>query len=100
MSVFVAQLVMGIAGLFVVAAWPPATGRMMLVSLNGAGVNALVVEASAAGAQVVGPGPVPGSLVVSGDRSRILAHIGHWHTLVLAPAAAGCAAGLDGQSVA
>lgn len=98
MSVVAAQLAFGIAGLILIAAWPPTSGQMMLVSLDGSDDNALVVGAAAAGARVVGPGPWAGALVVSGERSRIVAQFGTGHMVVLAPTLAGCAARLAGQA--
>ncbi|ATE66908.1 hypothetical protein [Rhizorhabdus dicambivorans] len=48
---------------------PPAQGRMLLVPIAGAGASALVVDG---GARLIGAGPLPGSLVVMGERDRFV----------------------------
>lgn len=98
MSLFVANFFFGLAGLAVIAAWPPASGEMTVVPLDGADASSVFVGAAAAGARIVGPGPLPRSWVVSGDRARIVARFGRWRALILAPAAAGCAARLAQQA--
>ncbi len=52
---------------------PPAHGRILLVPLMpGSGVH-LAADVLARGARLVAPGPIGGSLIVDGDRDRIVA---------------------------
>lgn len=59
------------AGLGAVAFAPPAQGAMLLVPVGGSG-GGIVNAAVSNGARLLGPGPLPGSIVVSGSRARIL----------------------------
>lgn len=55
------------------AAAPPAQGTMLLISTTGLPQRAILEHAVAAGAQIAGSGRIPASLLVIGDRGRILA---------------------------
>ncbi len=80
-------VVMGAAGTVLA---PPATGRMLLVSLDGSGRNGLARVATRAGAALVDAGPFHDSLIVSGDRSALLGAMGKGRMLVLRAARGGC----------
>lgn len=54
---------------------PPAQGRMLLVSMTGLSAAEILAKTIPTGAQPVGIGPVPASLVVSGDRARIVSAV-------------------------
>lgn len=70
--------------------WPPLSGRFLLVPVGGSDRNALALAAWAGGAALLDRGPLPGSLVVVGDRAALARHSG-WRTfLILAAPAAGC----------
>lgn len=64
-----AQLMLGLLALLAVAFAPPAHGRMMLVPLDGEPVSRVTV----AGLQATPllSGPLPGSMVVEGDRGLL-----------------------------
>lgn len=59
--------------LSVVAAAPPAQGTMLLISTTGLPQRAILDHALAADARIAGAGRLPASLIVIGDRGRILA---------------------------
>ena len=84
----VVQLALASLALAVVAFAPPAHGRMLLVPLDGRPIG----TAAIAGRQAtpLKSGPLPGSLVVAGDRNLLQ---GLWaqRVLVLAAPAALCA---------
>lgn len=90
----VMQIAAGVGGTVVLAMWPPATGAMLLVPLS-ADANATARASVAAGALILGSGPLPGSMVVVGDRRRIAARFG-WVVITAAPASA-CGAGAGGR---
>jgi hypothetical protein len=69
---------------------PPATGSMMLVSLDGVGRDSLARTAIDAGARLVDAGPFHGSLIVSGQRSALLGMMMERHVLVLRVFSGGC----------
>jgi hypothetical protein len=86
----VVQLALAMLASVVVAFAPPAHGRMILVPLDGQPVSRVKVVALQA--SPLKPGPLPGSLVVDGDRKSLT---GLWdqQILVLAAPAALCASG-------
>lgn len=51
---------------------PPREGKMLLVPLGGGAREATAVHAAAAGASILGPGRLPGSMLVAGGRSQIV----------------------------
>ena len=61
------------AALIALTLWPPASGAMLLVPLDGENVGVVATLAVASGAKLLGKGPLPGSLVVVGDRAAIIA---------------------------
>lgn len=72
---------------------PPATGRMLLIPLDPR-AQRLAPVALANGARLIDRGPIPGSLVVDGDRARLAAALGV--VLIIAAPQSGC--GRAGES--
>ena len=84
-GLIVAQMALAILALLVVAFTPPARGRMLLVPVNGQPVDRGTVVL--AGAVPLIAGPLPGSLIVEGDRSSLAMLWERWVLVVAAPAA-------------
>lgn len=62
----------GVVLLFLlIALAPPPRGPMVLAPLRGQRLAALINFAGARGATVLGRGPLPGSLVIDGERRRL-----------------------------
>lgn len=85
-----AQVTAGITALAIMTLYPPAEGRILLVPVMERDVNATARLALASGAALLGEGPLRGSLVVIGSRTRIAAHSRPWRMLMLAAPPAGC----------
>jgi hypothetical protein len=66
-----AQVLLGSLALLSVAFAPPAQGRMLLVPLSGKPVSIATVNSLRATSLLAGP--LPGSVVVEGDRGPLLA---------------------------
>ncbi len=69
---------------------PPASGRMLLLPLDGGGRDELARVATDAGAALVDVGPIQDSLIVSGSRSALLGAMMRGRMLVLRATAGGC----------
>ena len=69
---------------------PPASGKMLVVPLSGQGSGGVVRAALSGGARLIGAGPLPGSMVVFGNRGRIAGAGAFGWTVVLAAPPAGC----------
>lgn len=69
------------------ALWPPASGAMLLVPISGRQTDA-ANAALDAGARLVVPGPIAGSLFVAGERHRLARH----RVILLAAPDASCGA--------
>jgi hypothetical protein len=89
-TMIVTQACGAIAALAALTLWPPSRGKMLLIPVAGADVNTVATIAVAGGAALIGTGPFPGSLVVTGDRAAIVRHIPAWTMIVMAPPPAGC----------
>ena len=87
-GLIVAQLALAILALLAVAFTPPAQGRMLLVPLDGQPISRAAIEGLEATPLVAGP--LPGSVVVDGDR-QLLSALWAQYILVLAAPAALCA---------
>ncbi len=70
--------------------WPPSSGAMLLVPLASGSLDSVAKIALAGGATLLGAGPLPGSLVVVGNRSRIFQQIRAWDVVLMAAPPAGC----------
>ncbi|MES2339904.1 MAG: hypothetical protein V4537_17565 [Pseudomonadota bacterium] len=79
------QIVTVVSAIVGAALWPPEHGTMLLVPVSGQ-IAGPVDAAMAGGASLVGNGPLPGSLVVLGDRRAIAtAALDHGILIVSAP---------------
>jgi hypothetical protein len=78
----------GIVGALVAA--PPASGRIMLVPLTAGAAHGMVSMAIDRGASLVGRGPIPGSIVVDGDRALLLRALLRHGVALLAAPVSGC----------
>jgi hypothetical protein len=66
------QLVAAVVGMAVLLLSPPGTGAMLLVPVAGGSEGDMISFALLHDAQLVGRGPVAGSVVVRGSRARLL----------------------------
>ncbi len=83
----VGQVCLVVAGLVALSA--PASGTMLLLPLAPGARAGLAAAAIGRGAQLLGAGPVPGSLVVRGER-RMLGGLWSQGVMVTAAPAAAC----------
>lgn len=83
-----AQLMLGLLAFLAVAFAPPAYGRMLLVPLDGVPVSRVTVTGLHATPLIAGP--LPGSMVVEGDRGLLS---GLWSQGILVVAAPGALCG-------
>lgn len=84
------QLALLAASALVVGWWPARGGALLLVPLAPASAPQAIRIALDAQASLIGPGPLPGSYVVRGDRDRLARAMLRAGILVLAGTAAGC----------
>ncbi|KQM22690.1 hypothetical protein ASE73_00060 [Sphingomonas sp. Leaf24] len=77
--------------------WPPASGAMVLVSLDGSSRNELAKIALAGGAALLRAGNVPGSMVVSGNRADITMQLHGRAILIIAASGLTCGSGSRGK---
>lgn len=72
------------------AFWPPSQGRMLLVPMLPGATNHMLARAVDGGAQLLGSGPLPGSMVVAGTHLAIAAALRGEAVLILAAPPALC----------
>lgn len=84
------QLAAVIASLVAIAFYPPASGTMILIPLWPGAEQGLTARAVNAGARLVDRGPLPGSLVISGDSSTIASAMLPHGILIINGPRAGC----------
>lgn len=89
-SMLVAQLTGVAASLGAIALYPPSNGKMILVPIWPGAERGLAARAVDAGAQLVDGGPLPHSLVVSGERSAIAPAMLADGVLVITAPISGC----------
>ncbi|HEX7854932.1 MAG TPA: hypothetical protein VF503_14685 [Sphingobium sp.] len=89
----VLQMVFVLCVVVALIAAPPASGRMLLIPLGGEGRDGLARMAIDAGARLVAPGPLGGSLVVSGEGAALIVALMPRHVLVLSASIGGCGEG-------
>lgn len=77
--------VLVMVALLVLAAAPPARGMMLVVPVGGSATVAL-----AGGARFVSGGPLPGTIVVNGDRATLLPHLLRHGAIAVATRSAAC----------
>lgn len=78
-----------VTAMVAMALWPPRTGAMMLVPVGG-DLAGTVNAARSAGATLLAAGPLTGSVIVRGDRGRLMHEAGRVGTAVFAAPAATC----------
>lgn len=86
-SVLVGQIAVVLLAPLALVLTPPASGEMLLVPM---GQTNAVVFAREHGALLLAPGALPGSIVVTGQRERLLGNPAVTGMLVLAASPAGC----------
>ena len=85
-------------GLAALAFSPPSTGKMMLVPLSDVAARRVTLLAVSAGATLIAPGPLSGSLVVAGERHRLSDALASTTVLILAAPPAACGGGTGSQA--
>ena len=74
--------------------WPPATGRLLLVAIDGSSRSDVAKVALSGGAALMEAGFLPNSMIVSGNRADILARLHGRPILILAASDATCGKGI------
>ena len=74
--------------------WPPATGRMLLVSIDSSSRGDIAKVALSGGAALMEAGFLPNSMIVSGNRADIAARLDGRPILILAASDATCGKGV------
>ncbi|PZU11947.1 MAG: hypothetical protein DI605_00185 [Sphingomonas sp.] len=69
---------------------PPANGRMMLVPLSESAAQGMAAAAIDKGASLIGQGPLPGSIVVDGNRDALFRTLLNRGVALLAAPVTGC----------
>ena len=95
-----AQAAAAAAAMLALPMWPPASGKLLLVPISGGDANDMARIAVDGGAALIGAGPLPGSLVVSGDRATLLAHIPAAAAIVMAAPATACGSSVGAEPLA
>lgn len=72
---------------------PPATGKILLIPIQGQAVHGIASDAVHHGAMIVGRGPTTGSLVVYGDRDRLAPSMLRHGVAVIAAPDTSCGSG-------
>jgi hypothetical protein len=91
------QAGIAVAAMLALPMWPPASGRLLLVPITGGDANDMARIAIEGGAALMGAGPLPGSLVVVGDRAAVVAHIPHIAAIVMAAPVTACGASIAAE---
>jgi hypothetical protein len=89
-SLLAIQIVLVLSGLALLALWPPVSGRMLLVPVTAAARQGLVTAAIGQGARLVARGPMPGSMIVSGQRGLLMGALARHGILAMVAPAGGC----------
>lgn len=87
---FLLQATAAAAACAALTLWPPSSGKLLLVPIGGQSVDVVAKVALAGGAPLLGRGPLPGSLVVVGERAKIAREIKSWDIILMAAPPAGC----------
>lgn len=82
------------AAFAVLGLWPPATGRLLLVSIDGSSRSDIAKVALSGGAALMEAGFLRNSMVVSGNRADIAARLDGRTILILAASGATCGKGI------
>lgn len=89
----IAQTAVATVALFIMPMAPPADGRMLLLPLTPGAAIHLPRTVLDHGARLVGAGPLPGSLVIVGDRAALTAPLLGIGAVAIATGAGGCTDG-------
>lgn len=84
------QALFVVVGLAVLALAPARTGTFLLVPMTAGARAELAAIAVSRGAALVARGPLPGSLVIAGDRDRLFGPLFTAHIMLVAAPMAGC----------
>ncbi|WP_336969974.1 hypothetical protein [Sphingobium aromaticiconvertens] len=84
------QIMLVLGGLALLALWPPASGRMLLVPLTATAQQSLVVAAVEGGARLIARGPVRRSMIVSGQRGQLMASLARHGIVAMVAPSGGC----------
>lgn len=84
------QIILVLSGLTLLALWPPASGRMLLVPVTAAARHGLVTAAVEQGARLVARGPIAGSMIVSGQRGQLMGALARHGIVAMVAPAGGC----------
>jgi hypothetical protein len=91
------QVCIAMLGLLLLAFAPPAHGKMILVPLTAGAASGMAATALSSGSLLVASGPIPGSLIVVGNRAALANPMFRQGVLVLAAPPAGCGASLPSE---
>lgn len=84
------QAMVAVAAILALPVLPPVSGKLLLVPIAGGDANDMARIAVAGRAALVGAGPLPGSLVVFGDRASIMKQTPTFAAIVVAAPAVAC----------
>lgn len=84
------HLLLAMTALVGLTLWPPRSGAMLLIPLPGSDGDGVVAAAIDGGAVLIGPGPLAGSIIVAGDRSRIADRLAAGPAIIMAAPPGGC----------
>lgn len=90
-SILRVQLALASAVFVATIAAPPPAGAMIAIPVTDAAPHSVAQWATKADAKIIGSGRIPGSLVILGDRDRLLPAAIHNHALLLRAPAFLCA---------
>ncbi|MEN2749305.1 hypothetical protein [Sphingomonas sp. T9W2] len=91
------QLLLVTATFAAFSLWPPVSGRMLLVALDGSSRSDVARTALAGGAALLRAGVLPGSMVVSGNRADIAAQRRGRPILILSASGMTCGSDVGGK---
>ena len=97
-STLAKQLLLTAGALISLLLMPPKNGRMLLVPLSPTAEHGMIKLAIEQGALLVGPGPVPGSFVVQGERGRLWSAMTHAGIVATAAPSGGCGSDQEARS--
>ncbi|QAY76314.1 hypothetical protein [Sphingosinicella sp. BN140058] len=87
-----AKVLTAFGALALLIAWPPSSGRLLLVPLSRDAAQNLVAAALADETLLVARGPLPGSIVVDGRRRDVAEALAGRAVILLAARTVGCGA--------
>ncbi|MBR0551068.1 hypothetical protein [Stakelama marina] len=88
--IFWSQTLLVLGVLALVSLMPPPRGPMLIISLRGQSADQMAGWAVHQRALPIDTGPIPGSLVVDGERNKLLGIAAEQGAIIITAAAAGC----------